>query len=230
MRVRRSSERGAADHGWLKSMHSFSFADYYDPKHMGFRSLRVINEDRIAGGQGFGMHPHRDMEIISYVMRGSLCHEDSMGTKSEIKPGEVQRMSAGSGILHSEMNDSDQETHFLQIWIIPNRLGEAPGYGQKSFASELTNKRLVLVVSEGGRDGSIAIKQDADLYISRLPVGESLEFQLRPNRGAWVQVISGAVDLNGTILRSGDAAAIEKAGPLTFKAEEMSELLIFDLL
>ncbi|HEY8272083.1 MAG TPA: pirin family protein [Pseudobdellovibrionaceae bacterium] len=230
LQLRKSGDRGFADHGWLKSQHGFSFAEYYDPKFMGFRTLRVINEDLIEGGMGFGSHPHRDMEIISYVVKGALQHQDSMGTKAMIRPGEVQRMSAGSGVIHSEYNAvPDQETHIFQIWIQPNARGGAPGYEQKSFDSELSAKKLVLVVSGDGRDGSLSIKQDADMYISRLKAEDDLEFKLRPGRGAWVQVVSGSLKINGYELSVGDAAAFENDELLRFKAKDQSELILFDL-
>lgn len=230
LQIRKSTDRGDANHGWLKSKHSFSFADYYDQDHMGFRALRVINEDRIEGGTGFGAHPHRDMEIISYVIKGALEHKDSMGTKAIIKPGEVQRMSAGTGIVHSEYNAMpDSETHFFQIWIQPKSRGGNPGYGQKSFEQELNSNKLVLVISEDGRHGSISIKQDADVYISRLAAGDRLDFSLRPSRGAWVQVISGHISLNGQKLTAGDALAITDEAALNITAEEKSELILFDL-
>jgi redox-sensitive bicupin YhaK (pirin superfamily) len=230
MQLRKSDARGLANHGWLKSLHTFSFASYFDPEQMGFRSLRVINEDRIDGGTGFGAHPHRDMEIISYVVKGALEHQDSMGTKAIIRPGEVQRMSAGSGVVHSEYNKlADDETHFFQIWIQPKSRGGEPGYGQKSFAEELAKKNLVLVVSEDGRDGSISIKQDADLYISRLKADEELSFNLRSGRGAWIQIVSGSVSLNGRELKTGDGIAVTSVDELRFLAAQPTELLLFDL-
>ncbi len=230
LELRRSTDRGYADHQWLKSQHTFSFADYYDPKHMGFRSLRVINEDRIEGGTGFGAHPHHDMEIISYVVKGALEHKDSMGTKAIIRPGEVQRMSAGAGVVHSEYNhQADEETHFFQIWIMPKTRGGNAGYGQKSFEADLNSKKLVLVVSEDGRDGSIDVKQDADLYISRLKASEDLEFKLREGRGAWVQIVRGQVSVNGQTLEKGDAASFTAEELLKFKANQDSEFLLFDL-
>lgn len=230
LQLRKSNERGLGSHGWLESRHSFSFADYYDPQNMGFRSLRVINEDRIEGGTGFGAHPHRDMEIISYVLKGALEHKDSMGNQTVIRPGEVQRMSAGSGVMHSEYNQKiEEETHFFQIWIQPNTRGGVPGYGQKSFEKELQEQKLVLVVSENGRNGSIGIKQDADLYISRLKSGEAFDFDLRPGRGAWVQVISGKLSLNGKDISTGDGVALENESVLHFQASEDSEILLFDL-
>lgn len=230
LQIRKSDERGLANHGWLKSRHTFSFADYHDPKHMGFRTLRVINEDRIAGGTGFGSHGHKDMEIISYVVSGGLEHKDSMGTKSLIKPGEVQRMSAGKGIVHSEYNaETKNETHFFQIWIQPKNKGIAPSYGQKSFEDDLNSKKMVLVISESGKDGSLAINQDADLYLSRLKAGDDLEFKMRANRGMWVQVIKGKININGKEIATGDALSFENAELFKFKAVDQSELMIFDL-
>ncbi len=230
IQLRKSTDRGDADHGWLKSKHTFSFADYYSEEHMGFRSLRVINEDRIKGGTGFGAHAHRDMEIISYVISGSLQHQDSMGTKAVIRTGEVQRMSAGSGVTHSEMNgEADESTHFFQIWIMPKNKGIPPGYGQKSFEAELNSKPHVLVVSEDGREGSIAINQDADLYISRLKAEESFDFKVRKGRGIWIQVIRGGITVLGNKLQAGDALKIENELLLSVRANESSELLMFDL-
>jgi redox-sensitive bicupin YhaK (pirin superfamily) len=230
LQVRKSEERGVGAHGWLNSFHTFSFANYYDPKFMGFRTLRVINEDRIDGGTGFGTHPHSDMEIISYVVKGALEHQDSMGTKAFIKPGEVQRMSAGSGVAHSEKNYfENDETHFFQIWIMPNKRGENPGYGQKSFETELNTKKMVLVVSESGRDGSISIKQDADMYISRLKGNETVDFTVRPQRGAWIQVVKGLVSVNGTEVKTGDGIAVDESGLLSFRAIGDSEFILFDL-
>jgi hypothetical protein len=228
--LRKSEERGLANHGWLKSRHSFSFAEYYDPKHMGFRSLRVINEDRIEGGTGFGRHPHRDMEIISYVIQGALEHKDSMGNETVIRPGEVQRMSAGTGVAHSEYNhDANEEAHFFQIWIQPNRTGNKPGYGQKSFEKELKTQKMVLVISQDARDGSIGIQQDADMYISRLKANDQVDFRLRAGRGAWIQVVRGQLSVNDKEIASGDALSFEKEELLNFKALADSEFLLFDL-
>lgn len=230
LKIRRSSERGVGAHGWLNSLHSFSFANYYDPKHMGFRALRVINEDRIEGGTGFGAHPHNDMEIISYVVSGALEHSDSMGTKAVIRPGEVQRMSAASGVVHSEYNKLENEqAHFFQIWIMPNKTGGTPGYGQKSFEEALNRDKLVLVVSESGRDGSIDIKQDADIYVSRLKAGESVDFKIRAQRGVWLQVVKGNISVNETDLNTGDAVAVDEEALLTIKAKDQSEFILFDL-
>ncbi len=230
LQVRKSEERGNANHGWLKSRHTFSFADYYNPKFMGFRTLRVINEDRISGGSGFGKHPHRDMEIISYVVKGALQHQDTMGNKAIIRPGEVQVLSAGTGMQHSEMNDRpSEETHFFQIWITPSQTGQAPSYGQKSFEAALETEKLVLTISKDGRKGSLAIKQDADLYVSRLEKDDVLEFDLLKNRGAWIQVVSGKLQVNGQIVTEGDGVSIENSGFLNFKAVEKSEFLLFDL-
>lgn len=230
LHLRKSKDRGYADHGWLKSFHTFSFADYRDTNHMNFRTLRVINEDFIRAQTGFGEHPHRDMEIISYVIQGSLSHKDSMGNESTIRPGEVQRMSAGVGVVHSEQNNASEETHLLQIWIMPNAKGGAPGYGQKSFESELNSKDLVLVVSKDGRDGSIAIKQDADLYISRLKKSHEISFVLKPKRGAWVQLVKGKLAVNNLELLPGDGLSVEDESLLKIKAIEPSEFLLFDLL
>lgn len=228
--IRRSDQRGYANHGWLKSHHSFSFANYYDPMHMGFRSLRVINEDLIAGGMGFGTHPHRDMEIITYVTRGALEHKDSMGTREVILPGEVQHMSAGTGVAHSEYNPrDDEETHLFQIWIMPDRDGHKPRYGQKSFEEALQSKSLVLVASHTGREGSIPIHQDADMYISRLKNEGTLEFAIRPGRGVWIQVARGQIEVNGSLLETGDAISGNDPETLKILAKEDSELIIFDL-
>lgn len=230
LRLRKSSERGAANHGWLRSLHTFSFANYYDPEQMGFRSLRVINEDRIDGGTGFGAHPHRDMEIISYVVKGALEHKDSMGTHAIIRPGEVQRMSAGTGVTHSEYNhDPENESHFFQIWIQPSERGGTPGYGQKSFEHDLNTKKMVLVVSNDARDGSIGILQDADLYISRLKAEDSIAYQIREGRGIWIQVVRGEVIVNGQVLESGDALGLEKEQKANILAKESSEIMLFDL-
>lgn len=230
LQIRKSEDRGLADHGWLKSRHTFSFAEYYDPKQMGFRSLRVINEDRIEGGTGFGAHSHRDVEIISYVVSGGLQHEDSMGNKTVIRPNEVQRMTAGMGVVHSEYNaNPTDETHFFQIWILPKAKGGTPGYGQKSFETELNTKKLVHVISQDGRDGSISINQDADLYISRLKAQDELDFKLRESRGAWIQVVKGDLTINGQSVKAGDALSFEKAETIQFKASADSEFLLFDL-
>lgn len=230
MVIRKSNERGAADHGWLKSQHTFSFADYYDPAQMGFGPLRVINEDRIAPGTGFGSHPHRDMEIISYVVSGALEHQDSAGNKNVIRPGEVQRMSAGTGVVHSEYNFyKDRETHFFQVWIQPNKKGVPFSYGQRSFENELNEKNLVLVVSNNGRDGSISIHQDADMYVSRLKSGDSLRFAGRPTRNVWLQVVKGRLNVNQVTISTGDGLATKAETALEIAAEADSELLLFDL-
>jgi redox-sensitive bicupin YhaK (pirin superfamily) len=228
--IRKSEDRGFADHGWLKSYHSFSFADYYDPHHMGFSVLRVINEDFIAGGMGFGEHPHRDMEIISYVMAGSLQHKDSMGNQAVIRPGEVQRMSAGTGVRHSEFNpEPNQSTHLFQIWILPKEKNIQPGYGQKSFEREIANNKLVLVASENGRDGSVSINQDANMYISRTKEGDLVPFSMNSDRHIWVQVLKGKLDINGEIVAAGDAIAAGQEKSLSLKSMVDSEVIIFDL-
>lgn len=228
--IRRGNERGHADHGWLNSFHTFSFADYYDPKQMGFRALRVINEDRVAAGGGFPRHGHRDMEIISYVLEGALAHEDTTGTSAVIRPGDVQRMSAGTGVSHSEMNASKSDpVHFLQIWIIPDRAGHAPSYEQKAFSTDERQGKLRLVASSDGRDGSITIHQDATLSAGLFAPGEAATHVIGPKRYAWVQVARGAIEVNGEKLVAGDALSAEGAGELTIKGAEDAEVLVFDL-
>src|SRR3954451_19859229 len=213
--LRPAEERGHFNHGWLNTYHSFSFADYHDPKHMGFRSLRVINEDYVAPGNGFGTHPHRDMEIITYVLEGALGHKDSMGNGSAIRPGEVQRMSAGTGVLHSEYNHSPaQEVHLLQIWLLPEKRGIAPSYEQKTFGRKEKLNRLRLVASPDASDGSVLIHQDAKLYGSILESGKSISHELATGRHAWLQVIEGALTVNGRSLKAGDGAAISDESKL----------------
>jgi len=229
--LRPADERGQADYGWLHTRYTFSFADYYDPKHVHFRSLRVINEDHVEPGHGFGTHPHRDMEIITYVLEGALAHKDSMGTGSTIRPGEVQRMSAGTGVLHSEFNHSpSEEVHLLQIWILPERKGIEPGYEQKEFARESKLNRLRLVAAPGGEEGSVTIHQDARLYGSILEAGKSVRHDLAKGRYAWLQVVRGEVSLNGTALKAGDGAAVERETALEITGRTpSSEFLLFDL-
>jgi redox-sensitive bicupin YhaK (pirin superfamily) len=228
--ILKSQNRGKADHGWLKSHHTFSFADYYNPEFMNFRNLRVINEDHIAGGKGFGMHGHKDMEIITYVVSGGLLHEDSAGNKAVILPGEVQRMSAGRGIHHSEYNEKqDSDVHLFQIWITPNKTGVQFSYGQKSFEADIKNKDMVLVISEDGHDGSISINQDADLYISNLKKGRSVNFSIRPNRYIWIQVIHGELEVNGEKIETGDGLRASDLQLLGISALDDSEFMLFDL-
>ena len=230
MQIRRSQERGHADHGWLKSHHSFSFAGYFDPAWMGWGNLRVINEDRIAPGTGFGTHGHRDMEIISYVLQGNLAHKDSMGNVKGIPPGDVQRMSAGKGVMHSEFNHApDQTTHFLQIWIEPNVKGIEPGYEQKSFSTEDKRGRLRLVASPDGAQGSVSIHADAALYAGLLDAEDSAELALDPRRKAYVHVVRGALDVNGQRLNPGDAALLQDETQLQLAHAEDAEVLVFDL-
>jgi quercetin 2,3-dioxygenase len=227
--IRRSGERGRADHGWLDSRHTFSFADYHDPEHMGFGTLRVINEDRVAPGAGFERHAHRDMEILSYVLEGALEHKDSLGTGSIIRPGDVQRMSAGTGIQHSEFNSSQQDpVHFLQIWILPERRGIAPGYEQKTFTLDAT-EGLLLVASRDGRNGALTVHQDVDVYAGRLAAGDSVKHVLCANRTGWLQVARGEVDLNGLKLGVGDGAAVEQETDLLIHARAAAEILLFDM-
>jgi quercetin 2,3-dioxygenase len=228
--LRRSGERGYADHGWLKSYHSFSFADYHDPAHMGFGNLRVINEDRIAPGTGFGTHGHRDMEIVSYVLDGALAHRDSMGNGTAIVPGEVQRMSAGRGVMHSEFNHaSDRQTHFLQIWILPRERAIEPGYEQKAFPDSSKRGRLCLVAAEDGRDGSVTIHADAALHAGLFDGGESAELALTPGRLTYVYLARGALDVNGLSLSAGDAASLEREAVLHLAQGHQAEVLVFDL-
>jgi redox-sensitive bicupin YhaK (pirin superfamily) len=231
MIVRRPSEaRGLGDHGWLKSRHTFSFADYYDPDNMGFRNLRVINEDRVAPAQGFGTHGHRDMEIISYVLEGELGHKDNMGNGSVIRPGDVQRMSAGTGVLHSEMNSSpSQPVHFFQIWLLPAQKGIKPGYEQKHFDDSEKRGRLRLVGARDGRDGAVTVHADADLYAGLLAPGESATLDLQPGRHAWVQLARGAVTINGQPFAEGDGAAVSDEATLHMTASKDAEVLVFDL-
>ena len=231
MNIRKSADRGLADHGWLLSRHTFSFADYYAPEHMGFGPLRVINEDRVRAGQGFGTHGHRDMEIISYVLEGALEHRDSIGTGSIIRPGDVQIMSAGTGIRHSEVNPSPTEAgHFLQIWIEPDRAGIAPRYDQKQFPESEKRGRLRLVGSRDGRDGSIVIHQDVDLLATVLGAGENATHRLRQGRSAWLQVARGSVDVNGQTLVAGDGAALlDEAAVAVTGHGDRAEILLFDL-
>ncbi|MFO0619711.1 MAG: pirin family protein [Polyangiaceae bacterium] len=230
MRIRRSNERGHANHGWLDSHHTFSFADYFDPEHMHFRALRVINEDRVAAGEGFPRHGHRDMEIVTYVLDGALEHQDSMGNGSVIRPGDVQRMSAGTGVSHSEYNASKTDpVHFLQIWIMPDRAGHAPGYEQRSFSREDRADTLRVVASPDGRDGSVKLNQDAVIRAALLGKESAVEHHVAKGRHAWIHVAKGAVDVGGEKLASGDAAAIDDAGVVRIRASEPSEVLVFDL-
>jgi hypothetical protein len=228
--VRRGKERGYADHGWLKSYHSFSFADYYDADHVQFGPLRVINEDWIAGGKGFGTHPHRDMEIITYILEGALEHKDSMGTGSVIRPGDVQRMSAGRGVLHSEFNHlKDRETHLLQIWIAPNVNGIAPSYEEKHFAPEQKRGQLRLIASESGNDGSVVIHQNARVYAGLFDGNEKALYPVDAGRRIYVHVARGEVSINGDALSAGDAALLESIDEVVIDEGKEAEVLLFDL-
>ena len=227
--LRRSGERGHARHDWLDTHHTFSFADYYDPAHMGFRALRVINEDRVAPRSGFGTHPHRDMEIITYVLSGQIEHRDSMGSVGVLRAGELQRMTAGTGVLHSEMNRSGEELHFLQIWVIPESKGLTPSYEQKAFTKEERQGRFRLVVSPEGEEGSLKVHQDMRLYSTLLGKGEKTEFTLAPGRHVWLQVARGAGTLNGVALKAGDGVAVSEESQLVLSATEPLEALLFDL-
>ena len=228
--LRRSEERGGGDYGWLNTRHSFSFDQYYDPRFMGFRSLRVINEDWVQPGHGFPMHPHRDMEIITYVLAGKLEHKDSLGTGSVILPGDGQRMSAGSGIRHSEFNPSQSDSvHFLQIWIQPNKAALPPSYEQKSFPETEKRGKLRVIASRDAQDGSVKINQDAKLYVSLLKSGEEVTHDIAPGRHGWLQVARGSVELNGKTLNQGDGAGISNESKLTITGKEDAEVLLFDL-
>ncbi|MFC1765690.1 pirin family protein [Planctomycetota bacterium] len=228
--IRKAEDRGHADHSWLNSRHSFSFANYYDPKHLGFHSLRVINDDRVAPGKGFDTHPHQDMEIISYVVEGELEHKDSLSNGSIIHPHDVQRMSAGTGVQHSEFNpQQDKAVHFLQIWITPAQKGDQPSYEQKAFPIEEKLNRLRLVVSPNGEEGSVSIGQDAKVYATVLEAEQKIRHALDPNRHLWVQIVQGEVTVNSQILKTGDGVAIENTDSLTLAGIDDSELMVFDL-
>ena len=228
--IRRSNERGHFDHGWLNTYHTFSFDQYYDPRFMGFRSLRVINEDFVAPGRGFPKHGHRDMEIITYILEGALKHEDSMGNGSVIRPGDVQRMTAGTGVRHSEQNASDTErVHLLQIWILPHTVGLEPGYEQKAFSEDERQSQLRLIASEDGREGTVQVHQDVSLFASLLPAGQEVEHAMDQQRYAWLQVARGAVDVNGERGDQGDGFVAIGESSLRIRAEEDAELLLFDL-
>ena len=228
--VRPAAERGHADHGWLDTRHTFSFASYHDPRHMGFRSLRVINEDRVQPAEGFGTHAHRDMEILTWVLEGALEHKDSMGNGSVIRPGDLQRMSAGTGVTHSEFNPSrEAPVHFLQIWLLPRERGLPPGYEQKGFPQEARRGLLRLIAAGDGREGAVTIHQDADVWTALLQPGESVRHALAPGRYAWVHVARGAVSLNGSTLGAGDGAAVSDESALEITAAAGAEVLLFDL-
>jgi len=230
LEIRRSNERGFADHGWLKSFHSFSFADYFDPKHVEFGALRVINEDRVAAGQGFGTHGHRDMEIISYVLEGELAHKDSIGTGSTIRPGDVQRMSAGRGVTHSEFNASrEQEVHFLQIWIQPNVQGSNPSYEEKHFTPEEKRGRLRLIASADGTDGSVHIQQDARVYAGLFSGTERGQLEIGSGRQCYVQVVRGAISVNDIIVNVGDGVKLLDVSSLVLTQGQNAEVIVFDL-
>jgi redox-sensitive bicupin YhaK (pirin superfamily) len=227
--IRKSEERGHVNHGWLDSHFTFSFADYHDPQHMGFRSLRVINDDVIAGGGGFGTHPHRDMEIITYILSGALEHKDSMGNGRVIRPGEVQYMAAGTGVQHSEFNHSPSEpAHLLQIWILPDKKGAKPNYAEKSFANAASGK-LHLAASKTGRDGSIPINQDVELFVGKLNAGDKISHSFKPARHGWLHVAEGEIKLGGLELKSGDAVSFSGEKDVTFEAKSPAQILFFDL-
>jgi redox-sensitive bicupin YhaK (pirin superfamily) len=229
MKLRKAEDRGHANLGWLDTHYTFSFANYYDPAHMGFRSLRVINDDVVAAGGGFDTHPHRDMEIITYVLSGALEHRDSMKNGRVIRAGEIQYMAAGTGVAHSEFNPSPSDpVHLLQIWIVPDKKGLPPRYAERT-GSQLPSGRLNLVASKSGRDGSISINQDADIYVAKLAAGDSANHNLSPERHAWIHVAEGDVTVNGQSLRTGDGAAVSNEGLLSFKATAPSQVLLFDL-
>ena len=230
IQVRKGEDRGHANHGWLDTRFTFSFADYYDPEHMHFRTLRVMNDDRVAGGGGFPTHPHRDMEIVTYVLEGALAHRDSMGNGSIIKPGDVQYMSAGTGVRHSEFNASEtQPVHLYQIWMFPDKEGQKPAYDQKNFSVDEKRGKLRLLVSPDGREGSVKIRQDNELYATVLGAGETVKHALKPDRHAYVQVARGSVTLNGAKLEEGDGAAISAEKSVELTGVKDAEVLLFDL-
>ena len=230
IKIRKSAERGSADHGWLVAKHAFSFADYYDPAHMGFSVLRVINEDRVAGGAGFPTHGHKDMEIITYIINGVLEHQDSMGNKATISPGEIQRMSAGTGVRHSEYNHlKDKETHLLQIWIMPDKNGHPPSYEQKNFASQLAKNDVILVASNTGRDGSVSLSQDVDIYAVKSATAGDKILNTQADRFYWLQIVSGVVIFNDVTIAAGDAISASMLTRIHLKWQPNSEFLFFDL-
>lgn len=228
--LRKSEERGHVDHGWLDTYHTFSFATYHDKKWMGFRDLRVINQDKVIASEGFGTHGHENMEIVTYVYEGALEHKDSMGTGSVLRPGYVQRMSAGTGVTHSEFNHSkDEDLRLLQIWILPAKKGIEPAYEEKNFKDEMKKNNLRLVVSPNGKEGSVTVNQDTSIYASLLDEGKTVTHTLQKGRGAWVQLVKGALDLNGKTLNAGDGAAVEDEKEIKLSAKKNSEFLLFDL-
>jgi len=228
--IRKSTERGHFNHGWLNTYHTFSFDQYYDPRYMGFRSLRVINEDFVAAGRGFPMHGHRDMEIITYILEGALKHEDSMGNGSVIRPGDVQRMRAGTGVRHSEKNASaDESVHLLQIWILPDAENLEPGYEQKAFSIDDRRDRLKLIASSDGREGSVTVRQDINLFASILETDEEVEHEMNPVRYGWLQIARGAVEINGEQAKQGDGVVLVAESELRIRADEAAEVLLFDL-
>lgn len=228
--IRKAHDRGHADLGWLNTWHTFSFSSYQDPRHVQFRSLRVMNEDLVSPGKGFGTHPHRDMEIVTYVLDGALEHRDSMGNGEVLSPGEFQRMTAGTGITHSEFNPShDDPVHLYQIWLLPEKRGLAPSYEQKAYADELMRNQLLLVAAQNQRDGSLKIHQDVEIYLSRLDAGHEVTHSVAPGRFAWLQVLRGHVTLNDIELAAGDGVAISDESSLTIRAQDAAEVLLFDL-
>ena len=229
-KILKSKDRGHANHGWLNSYHTFSFGDFYNPNQMGFRALRVINEDDIAPGQGFPTHAHQDMEILTFVTRGELAHKDTLGNSAVIRPGEIQRMSAGQGIKHSEFNASKIEaTHLLQIWVLPDRSGHAAGYEQKSYLDRLAGNKIVLLASADGRSDSVSLHQDCDLYLGKLNKGDELEIELKANRHGWLQIVNGSLECSKNMLHAGDGLAISLESKLQIVASDDAEFLFFDL-
>lgn len=229
IRLRKSDDRGHANHGWLETYHTFSFASYYDPQHTRFRSLRVINEDWVEGGQGFGTHPHENMEIITYIIEGELEHKDSMGNGSIIRPGELQRMSAGTGVTHSEFNPTEQRTHLLQIWIFPNENGLTPSYEQRAFPALADGSGLILLASNDGREDSLTIHQDVDIHGGRLESGASTDYSIDSDRHVWIQLVKGELDINGHAMEAGDGAAVSDEQSITLTAQSSCEFLLFNL-